>query len=223
MNNSRRTTYYEGMNPSPLRRAGVLALVVVSVGLRASAQGSDARFAAALDPHDLQVPAQLRALPQRPVPGAAAKPKGPVANDAVWQKVLETVKRDGKYKAGMGGFVPATFSIEDTNGDAKADHQTRGITFLGMINDDEKFEAMGGMMVFMDFKLDPKDGNFHVEQWLFEVDLYGEVQNAGHGVVITTADGKKISATPEKLNPADPKVQAQYDSMLKYWAERQPK
>lgn len=207
------------MNHSSLRRAGVLSFVVLTAGLRASAVNGDARFAASLDPHDVQVPAQLRAMPQRPT--TSAKPKAPVANDAVWQKVLETIKRDGAYKAG-GGFMPATFSIEDKTGDPKGDHQMRAITFLGALNDEEKFEAMGGMMVFMDFKLDPKDGNFHVEQWLFEVDVYGEVQNAGHGTVITTVDGKKISATPDKIGPADPKVQAQYDSMLKYWAERKP-
>lgn len=222
MNNSRGTTYYEGMNPSSLRRAAVVAVVLVSVGLRASAQNGDARFAAALAGDELKVPSQLRAAPQRPTPATPAKPKAPVANDAVWQKVLETIKRDGAYKAGMGGIVPATFSLEDKTGDPKADHQMRGLTFLGMLNDEEMFEAMGGLMVFMDFKLDPKDGNFHVEQWLFEVDMYGEVQNAGHGTVITTVDGKKISATPDKIGPADPKVQAQYDSMLKYWAERQP-
>ena len=82
---------------------------------------------------------------------------------------------------------------------------------------------MGAILVFKRHTLDPKDGNWRIDQWMFMTDIYGEVGDAGHGVIIQTPDGKTVSATPEKLNPADPKIQTQYDAMLKHWAERKPK
>jgi hypothetical protein len=217
LNSAAGTTYIEDMTHSPLLRAALIVSVVASLSLKASAQDGDAAFAAALgNAPSFAVPAQFKAKPQAP---AAAKPKAPAANDAVWQKVLETVKKDGKYTA-ENGLMPGSFAIEDSTGDPKAAHVEQGITFLGTLNDDEQFEAMGAMLMIQSFTLDPKDGNWHIDQWMFETDVYGQVQDAGHGTVITAPDGKKISAVPEKLNPADPKIQAQYDAMLKHWAER---
>lgn len=206
------------MTMPPLRRAALAAAVVASLSLRAAAQ-SDAAFAGALaqGAPSFAAIAQFKAKSQKPAPAA----KAPEANDAVWQKVLETVKRDGKFKPGSA-IMPSAFSIEDTTGDPKADHAKHGVTFLGLLNDDEQFEAMGALFVVQEFKLDPKDGNWHIDQWMFETDVYGAVADAGHGTIVQTPDGKKVSATPEKLNPADPKIQAQYDAMLKHWAERKP-
>lgn len=198
----------------------LLAAALAScLSVNASAQG-DAAFAASLSEAapSFAVPAQLKAKAQKP---AAAAPKAPEAAEAVWQKVLETVKRDGKYKPG-GQLAPSAFSLQDTAGDEKADHTMHAVTFLGLVNDEEQFEAMGALFIFMDFKLDPKDGNFHIDQWVFETDVYGTVGNAGHGVIVAKPDGTKVSATPDKLNPADPRIQAKYDEILKHWAERKP-
>jgi hypothetical protein len=98
----------------------------------------------------------------------------------------------------------------------------QGITFLGLLNDDEQFEAMGAMFVIKEYKLDPKDGNFHIDQWMFETDVYGQVSDAAHGTVITTPAGKMVGTTHDALLPTDPRIQAQYDAMLKHWAERKP-
>lgn len=203
-----------------LRRAGLAAAVIASLSLRASAQ-SDAAFASALGeiPSGLATLAQLKAKPQKP---AAPAVKPPSAPNAVWQKVLETVKNDGVYKA-EAGQMPGMFTIEDSAGDAQADHTMQGITVLGLLNDEEKFEPMGVMLIIQDFKLDAKSGNMTADSWAFEVDVYGQVGNAVHIVAVKSPDGKTVSATPEKLNPADPKIQAQYDTMLKHWAERKPK
>lgn len=208
------------MITTSLRRAGLAVAVIASLSFRAAAQ-SDASFAAALGeaPAGLATLAQLKAKPQRPAP---PKVKPPTASDAVWQKVLEAVKTDGKYKP-EAGQLPGMFSLEDAAGDPKADHSVQGITVMGLLNDDEKFEAMGVVLITQEFKLDPKTGNMSIDQWAFETDVYGEVGNAVHVVVVKAPDGKTVSATPEKLNPADPKIQAQYDAMLKHWAERTPK
>jgi hypothetical protein len=196
--------------------SSLLSAVLASLSVSASAQ-SDAAFASSLAaaPSWAASTAQLRARPQKP----AAKP--PEASDDVWAKVIETVKRDGKFKNG-GGFMPSIFSIEDVSGDPKADHTMNGISFLGGLNDEEQFEAMGAMIVFQDFKLG-KDGNFTIDQWMFQTDVHGRVGNAGHGTAVQSPDGKIISTTPDKtLTPGDPKIQAQFDALLKHWAERKP-
>jgi len=203
-----------------LRRAGLAAAVIASLSIHASAQ-SDSAFATALGaiPSGLATMAQLKTKPQRP-DAPAVKP--PSASDAVWQKVLETVKNDGVYKP-EAGQMPGMFTIEDSAGDVKANHTMQAISAVGLLNEEEKFELMGVMLIIQDFKLDAKSGNMTVDQWAFEVDVYGQVGNAVHVVVVKSPDGKTVSATPEKLNPADPKIQAQYDTMLKHWAERKPK
>lgn len=200
-----------------LSRAGLALLVVASLSLRAAAQ-TDAAFASALGeaPAGLATLARLKKKAQKP-----AAPKAPTANDAVWQKVLEAVKTDGVYTP-EAGRMPGTFSLEDVMGDPKANHTIQGITVGGLLNEEGQFQAIGAILIVSNFKLDPKDGNWRVEQWVFETDIYGQVANAGHGTAVQTPDGKVVSAAPDKLNPADPKIQAQYDAMLKHWAERKP-
>lgn len=206
------------MTTSSLRRALLVLAVVAFAISRASAQ-TDAAFASSLQqgvPAFAQV-AGLKAKPQKPAPA----PKAPVASDAVWQKVLETVKRDGIYKPGADP-LPSAFTIDDSTGDPKGAHVEHSVAVLGVVNEEELFEAMGAIFVVKSYTVDPKDGNFRVDQWMFMTDIYGEVGDGGHGLVILTPDGKTVSAVPEKLNPADPKIQAQFDSMLKHWAERKP-
>ncbi|MBI2386328.1 MAG: hypothetical protein HYV14_09990 [Elusimicrobia bacterium] len=207
------------MIPSPLRRALLLLAVAAFLITRAAAQNADAAFASALRegaPSFARI-AQFKAKPRKPVP----QTKGPSASEAVWAKVLETVKRDGKYRPDSA-FAPGSFSIEDTVGDPKADHSTQGISVFGMLNDEERFEALSVMLVFRDHKLDPKDGNWHIEQWLFQTDVYGEVAELAAGTVIKTQDGKVVGTTRSAISPSDPKVQARYDAMLAHWAERKP-
>ena len=136
--------------------------------------------------------------------------------------MLETVKRDGVYKPGNGP-LPSAFTIDDSTGDPKGAHVEQSVAFLGMINEEEQFEAMGAIFVVKSYTLDPKDGNWRVDQWMFMTDIYGEVGDGGHALVVQTPDGKTVSAVPEKLSPSDPKIQTQLDAMLKHWAERTPK
>lgn len=207
------------MIPPRLRRALLVLAVIAFLITRASAQNADAAFSSALQlgaPSFARI-AQFKAKPQKP----ASAPKAPVANDAVWAKVLETVKRDGIYKPGAGP-LPGAFTIDDSTGDPKAAHVERGVAVLGMINDEELFEAMGAIFVVKNYTLDPKDGNWRVDQWMFMTDIYGEMEDGGHALVIQTPDGKTVSTAPERLNPSDPKIQAQYDAMLEHWAERKP-
>ena len=200
-----------------LRRAGIALVVVAAVSIQAAASSDDA-FSSDLG--DIRAPlataGKSKAKPQIP-----AAPKAPSAPDAVWRKVLEAVKNDGQYRP-EAGQMPGAFSLSDVVGEPKGDRVVWKIAVLGMLNEDEQFEAMGAILVAKEYTLDAKDGNWHIDQWLFQTNIYGDVMNAGHGVVIQSPDGKPVSAVPDQLNPADPKIQAQYDAMLKHWAERKP-
>ena len=207
------------MIPYSIRRVLLVLAAAAFMISRAAAQ-TDADFTSALQkgaPSPAQF-AKIKAKRQKPAPA----PKAPTADDAVWQKVLETVKRDGVYKPGAGP-LPGAFTIDDSTGDPKGAHVEHSVAVLGMVNEEELFEAMGAIFVVKSYTIDPKDGNWRVDQWMFMTDIYGEVGDGGHGLVIQTPDGKTLSATPEKLNPADPKIQAQFNAMLKHWAERAPK
>lgn len=199
----------------PLRRAVLVLAVIAFLVVRASAQtGSDAAFAAALE-QGAPTPAEFAQVKKRP-----QRPAAPKADDAVWAQVLETVKRDGKYKPG-NVFMPGSFSIEDSTGDPKGAHTMRAISVLGMLNEEEQFEAMGAMIGVMEFTLDP-NGNTVVDQWMFQTDVYGEVGEIAHGTMIKSPDGKPQGSTRATVDPAAPETKAQYDAMLKHWAERKP-
>jgi len=203
-----------------------LALSLITVlSLRASAQtaGDEAFNAAYGKVPTAATMAQLRAQPQRPAPPVPAAPavKPPAAADDVWAKVIEKVKKDGRFTAGADP-LPSDFTIEEVVGDEKADHASHVISFMGEINDDGLFEAMGALIVLRDYKIDPKDGNFRIDSWMFMTDVHGQVFNAVHMVSVETPAGEPVSNTPEKLSPADPRLQAQLDSMLKHWSERKP-
>lgn len=202
--------------------------LLVTFAAPSPAESGDASFANALT--EIQGTVVPKAQEQR---GAATKPhvpaKPPVtpaaitAPDAAWKKIIELVKKDGMFKAG-NPLSPSTFSIETSTGDPKADHSKRMIAFVGMLNDEEQFEAMGAMMMVMTFTLDAKTGNFNVDQWLFEIDLYGEVTDQAHMTGVMTPEGKPLAPpTPDKVAAGDAKIKTAYDAETKFWSERSPK
>ncbi|MBI5246698.1 MAG: hypothetical protein HY923_05915 [Elusimicrobia bacterium] len=205
--------------------------LLVTFAVPSPAENGDASFANVLG--DIQIstqklvqdqkagPKKRRAKAKPAVPQAA--PVAPSAPDAVWQKIVEAVKKDGKYKAG-NIMMPGSFTLEDVAGDPKADHTKRTITFLGMLNDEEQFEAMGAMIVSMKHTLDSKTGNFNVDMWMFETDVYGEVTDSAHLTGQMTPDGKPAAPpTPDKPAAGDPKIKTAYDAETKFWSEWSPK
>ena len=198
---------------------GVALSLITVISLRASAQTSDAAFASAFE----QAPgaatmARLWGKAQKP---AAPAVKPPAAPGDIWAKIVEAVKKDGKFKAGEAP-LPSDFTIEEVVGDPKADHTAQTVSFVGEINDDERFAALGAILVTREYKLDPKDGNFHVDQWMIMTDVYGQAISAMHANVVENSAGETVSMTPDKLTPGDPRLKAKFDAMLKHWSERKP-
>lgn len=204
------------MITASLRRAAPLLALLAALPIRASAQ-SDAAFAAALGQiaAPLAAAAKSKAKPQKP-----AAPKAPSAPDAVWQKVLEAVRNDGTYTPQLGP-MPGSFTLEDFTGDLKAEYAMQGVKFVGRLNKDGKFEAAGAVLVSNKASLSPKDGSFNIDHWIIMTDVYGQVAMANHATAVRTPAGITVPAAKSNLSSAE--VQAQYDAMLKHWAERKPK
>lgn len=159
----------------------------------------------------VRAPKRAPANPVKPVPL-------PAAADADWAKIVEKVKKDGKYLP--GGFLsPARFMLEDKTGDPKSDHQMRSVVFLGGVNDQGQFEAMGALVVWMDYKLDAATGNFNAEQWMFETDVYGQMTDMGRMTAVMKPDGKPAAPpVPEQLQPGDARIKTQFEAQVKFWA-----
>lgn len=210
---------YTGRMKTPL--LALAALLAVAPLARAS--GDDA-FAASLAAGAAFTPsAALRQAAQKPALPAnrAAKAPSIAADEATWKKVLEEVKKDGKYTPET--LMPGSFALEETIGDPKGDHTERAITVLGALNDDEKFEPMGAVIAVSASKADAATGGSTVDVWMFQTDIYGEVQQAAHATVVLDKDGKPVSKTADKLTPGDPKIKAVFDAECAKWAAYKPK
>lgn len=201
-----------------LRRAGPAVAVIASLSIRAAAQG-EADFFGALAA--IPYATQRRQIPQKPLVLPVQAPSAP---SDVWTKVLEVMKTAGEYAPG-NGQRPDIFTITDVTGDTKADHVKRVFTVPGKFNKDGQFEAMSAVFVILEFKLDAKDGNWHIDRWMVTSDIYGEVTQAVHMPAVVSPEGEQLhdSEPNVKPEPDNSEIQAQYDAMLKYWAERKSK
>lgn len=163
----------------------------------------------------VQTAAAKKAPPR--VPAA----KAPAASDADWAKILDQVKATGKYEPEQPPLKPGMFNLEDAVGDAKADHQAFKVRALGMVNDDGLFEVIAVLLSAEDWKMGA-DGNWRMDTWVFESDVYGEVQSVVHIAAVVTPDLKPVSGGPEKLSTSDPRIPAKYKTIIDHWAAKKP-
>lgn len=204
------------------RRLVLTFAALLCAALPAAAEpGGDAvlsaGFAAAMP-----TPAQLAGLKAAAKkPAAPAAPKTPAAAEDAWLKIVDAVKKDGKHEPGEG-LNPTTFTLEATDGDPQAAHVVRIVTFGGMLDDEGLFHALGAVIIEQTFTLDAKSGNWIVEQWVFETDVYGQAVNGGHGVIEKSPEGAVVSSKPDRIDPTSAKVHAKYESMIKSWTEGKP-
>jgi hypothetical protein len=150
-------------------------------------------------------------------PAEAAPASAP---EKVWQKILDAVRKNGKYTPEVAPIRPGVFGLKGVQGDEKADHSIQYADVLGALNDDGLFAPMAVVFTSEDWKVDPTDGLLHGDRWLIQADLYGTVQDAFHGEVVEAADGKQHSAEPDKLDPSDPVVAEKFKAMIEYWAAK---
>jgi len=171
----------------------------------------------ALKAQNIQGPAKKAA----PAPKAPAAVQPPSAPDASWQKILEAVKKSGKYTPEKPPRAPGMFVIEDVGGDKTADHTAESVTVFGLLNDDGQFEAAGAGFMSDEWKKGP-DGNWHVDRWIFQTDIYGTVEDAAHVQLILTPDEKPAGIKELPLKPTDPAIGQKFQAIIAHWAAPRP-
>jgi len=167
-----------------------------------------------------QVRAQAPKAP-KPKPAPQADAALPIAPEATWQKILDAIRAKGKFDAGRPPFVPANFGLEDVKGPKDGDHAAEYASAFGMLNDDEQFEAK--LVTFVsETWTKAADGNWHIDQWIFGMDVYGEVKKVGHGQLVESDDHSVLSENEDSLAPGDPRVAAKFKSLLDLWSTPRP-
>ncbi|MFI5347708.1 MAG: hypothetical protein ACHQ51_15140 [Elusimicrobiota bacterium] len=153
----------------------------------------------------------------KPAPAAP-----PAAAEADWQKIIAKLKDKGEFKP-ANAQIPANFGLEDKAGDAKAAHSVDRINAFGEINpEDGLFNAEMVGIASEKWTLGA-DGNWTVDIWIFSCDVYGAVRNAAHLIRVVAPDLQgTVSVKSDKLTPADPRIQAQFDVMTRHWAGARP-
>ena len=169
-------------------------------------------------------PLKTRAVPvqwlQQVPPKAKAAAGGAPASvpDQVWQKILGKLKTKGKYTPEKSVFQPASFDLEVVVGDKKADHHADYVDAFGELNDDDLFEAEQLTFTNQDWKIGA-DGNWHLDQWVLEMDVYGTVQGAEHAQIVQGKDYKLVAKPiTEEFDAADPIVAAKCKTLSQFWA-----
>jgi len=172
-----------------------------------------------------QVEAVAAALSEARATLAAAQPKlkekaqrpAPSVPEDVWQKILEAVKTKGKYIL-EAAPIPSFFNLEEIRGDVKADHIADSVSVAGFLEEDGRFQPEFASLLSEEWKIDPKDGNWHVEQWSFRTDLYGEVAAVIHSTLVETPDMTLLSVKSRNLVVGDPGAAAKFKALLARWS-----
>jgi hypothetical protein len=166
--------------------------------------------------------AVLAGIARAKASAAAPRPSAtpPPAADDAWRKVIENLKRKGAYAA-ENPPIPATFGLEDRTGDDKAEHAVDRINAFGEIDEQGRFQAeMVG--ISSEKWTRAADGNWSVDTWIFEADVYGVLHDAAHLIRAATPDQAPVSVKADKLVPRDPRIKAKYDEMTRHWAQARP-
>ncbi len=205
------------MKISRLGTALTLAALAATGARSASAQVDMTGAAGALS--------SIRALKaqaaQAPKPGPKKGVPPPTADDAAWQKIVAAVKAKGKYIPEQPPIKPGSFNLEDVSGDPKADHTVEKAAALGALNEDGLFETLGFVFGSQTWKL-AAGGNWNLDSWIFETDVYGELASVAHIVAVLDPARELVSGGPDRLTTSDPRIAPKYKAVIDHWSAPRP-
>lgn len=150
--------------------------------------------------------------------GLRLEPK--IVSRTPWQQILDKVRAKGKFSP-RDGDIPATKGLEYVRGRADADHVVDYINIWGDVDSRGAFAESNVTMVSEDWRIGT-DGNWHIDQWIFETDLEGATTRAAHNALVETRDGRVLGYDNENLPQGDPRVRTKYDSLISLWTAFQP-
>lgn len=159
----------------------------------------------------LATTAQLKTVSQ--VPPAIA---GPTAPAAAWDKVIEIVTEDGVYTPAKPGASLVYYALTEKDNTPLAKHMTRSAILVGELRDGKVSLTRA---VFAETVLTKTAAGFTQEVWSIGTDPFGQVVTAKLITTIYSRDLKEVEKTPiVELDPADPKVKARFDDIIRHWS-----
>ena len=138
--------------------------------------------------------------------------------DPDWQAILAKLRDYGKFVTASDP-IPASFQLADVRGSTAAAHIADYVVIWGGAANGA-FQPLFVSFVSEDWEIDAADKNWHVDQWLYSVDLYGKVTQVIRVTLVETATGE-VLAYSSKV-PGDADAQAKYEALIKLWLEFQP-
>ena len=143
------------------------------------------------------------------------------APDKDWQAILAKIRNSGEYVE-EDGIRPECFRLTDIRGSTTTDHIADYVSAWGFKDSEGVFQPGYASFVSEDWKLSATDKNWHFDQWVFEVNLYGEVAQFRHSMLVENDYGLVLKETTEDLDETSPVAKAKYAALIKHWSEFQP-
>lgn len=161
----------------------------------------------------------LEGIKLEAVPAPAAAPAE--AKCPGWSAVLKKVLEHGTFMEADGYYIPAGKGLKDLSAPAEAPHTASYINAWGYVNPEGVFAPYYVTLVFEDWAKN-QEGNWHIDQWLFSLDLQGVPDRVSHGYLIETVHGQVLDMHSEQLDPAGQEAGAKREELLRKWEAYAP-
>lgn len=159
---------------------------------------------------------KLEAVPAPALAAAAAE-----AGYPGWSAVLKKVLEHGVFTEADGYYIPAGKGLRDLSAPAEAPHTASYINAWGYVNSEGVFSPSYVTLVYEDWAKN-QDGNWHIDQWLFSLDLQGAPGRVSHGYLIETEHGQVLDSHSEQLDPAGQEAGDKLEDLLRKWEAYAP-
>lgn len=133
-----------------------------------------------------------------------------------WEAVLRKVLEHGTFTEADGPYIPAGMGLADLSAPKDVPHTASYINAWGGVNTEGVFVPYYVTMVYEDWAKTPEN-NWHIDQWLFSLDLKGTPKRVSHGYLVETMDGQVLDMHSEQLDPGGLEASVQREALLKKW------
>ncbi|MBI4377087.1 MAG: hypothetical protein HY549_11635 [Elusimicrobia bacterium] len=137
-----------------------------------------------------------------------------------WRDILEKVRKFGTTYPEDGRF-PGGYGLSDIRGETASDHLADYVNLWGFWNGKGDFFPSFATMVSEDLKI-AGDGNWHINQWLFQLDLEGIPTSISKVFMIQTKERRVLEHRSEGKTLADAETKKRHESLVEQWHKFEP-
>jgi hypothetical protein len=142
----------------------------------------------------------------------ATAPKGAGAD--AWNAILAKAEAGGTYSP-ENEDIPATMGLQRVVGAAAADHVADYFNLWGGKDANGVFQAGSASFVSEDWRI--IDGDWNIDQWIFQLNMDGSIAQPTHNVLVETMDGQVLQDDGDPLPNTDPRIAQEYQSLITFW------